>query len=156
MDAGWIFFYLLWGAAALHPSMQELSEVEADRQPRLSWLRLALLAGASLTAPALEIFKVIPTHNWDLLFVIGASALLFSLVVGAHDRARPPAREVGLARAGAERGRRPAGRGDRPAGHRRRRAPGGRRLRRQRASMPACAASPATASRRWRSTTKAR
>ena len=24
LDAGWIFFYLFWGAAALHPSMQEL------------------------------------------------------------------------------------------------------------------------------------
>jgi len=82
MDAGWIFFYLLWGAAALHPSMQELSEAADDRQPRLSWLRLAMLAGASLTAPALELIKVIPTHNWDLLFVVGASGVLFSLVVG--------------------------------------------------------------------------
>ena len=26
LDGGWIFFYLFWGAAALHPSMQELSE----------------------------------------------------------------------------------------------------------------------------------
>ena len=33
-----------------------------------------LLAGATLTAPALEIVKVIPTRNWDLLFVVGASA----------------------------------------------------------------------------------
>ena len=24
LDVGWIFFYLLWGAAALHPSMGEL------------------------------------------------------------------------------------------------------------------------------------
>ena len=27
LDGGWIFFYLLWGAAALHPSMRELSDV---------------------------------------------------------------------------------------------------------------------------------
>ena len=132
MDAGWIFFYLLWAAAALHPSMVELSEVEADRQPRLTWLRLALLAGASLTAPALEIFKVAPTHNWDLLFVIGASALLFALVVGAHDRARAPAREVGLARTRTQRGGWTARRRNRAAGDHRGRAPGGRRLRRQR------------------------
>ena len=32
LDAGWIFFYLLWGAAALHPSMPKLSEVE-ERSP---------------------------------------------------------------------------------------------------------------------------
>jgi diguanylate cyclase (GGDEF)-like protein/PAS domain S-box-containing protein len=105
MDAGWIFFYLLWGAAALHPSMRELSEVEVDRKPRLTWLRLALLAGASLTAPALEIFKVAPTHNWDLLFVIGASALLFALVVGrmtglVRQREKSVARERALSAAG--------------------------------------------------------
>ena len=105
MDAGWIFFYLLWAAAALHPSMQELSEVEADRKPRLTWLRLALLAGASLTAPALEIFKVAPTHNWDLLFVIGASALLFALVVArmtglVRQREKSVSRERALSAAG--------------------------------------------------------
>jgi hypothetical protein len=32
LDAGWIFFYLLWGAAALHPSMVELSDVETGRE----------------------------------------------------------------------------------------------------------------------------
>ena len=105
MDAGWIFFYLLWGAAALHPSMQELSEVADDRQPRLSWLRLAMLAGASLTAPALELIKVIPTHNWDLLFVVGASGVLFSLVVGRmtgliRDREKSVSRERALSAAG--------------------------------------------------------
>ena len=105
MDAGWIFFYLLWGAAALHPSMQELSEVADDRQPRLSWLRLAMLAGASLTAPALELIKIIPTHNWDLLFVVGASGVLFSLVVGRmtgliRDREKSVSRERALSAAG--------------------------------------------------------
>ena len=105
LDAGWIFFYLLWGAAALHPSMQELSEVEAERQPRLTWLRLVLLAGATLTAPALEIVKVIPTRNWDLLFVVGASAVLFSLVVArmtglVRQRENAVARERTLSAAG--------------------------------------------------------
>ncbi len=78
--------------------MQELSEEEVDRQPRLSWLRLALLAGATLIAPALEIMKVIPMGNWDLLFVVGASALMFSLVVArmtglVHQREKWVARE---------------------------------------------------------------
>src|SRR5947209_4929278 len=105
MDAGWIFFYLLWGAAALHPSMQDLSEVETDRQPKLTWLRLAMLAGASLTAPALELAKVIPTHNSDLMFVIGASVVLFSLVVGRmtgliRQREKSVARERALSAAG--------------------------------------------------------
>jgi diguanylate cyclase (GGDEF)-like protein/PAS domain S-box-containing protein len=105
MDAGWIFFYLLWGAAALHPSMRELSEVEPGRQPRLTWVRLAMLAGASLIAPALELAKVIPTHNVDLLFVIGASVVLFLLVIGrmtglVRDREKSVAREQALSAAG--------------------------------------------------------
>jgi diguanylate cyclase (GGDEF)-like protein/PAS domain S-box-containing protein len=105
LDAGWIFFYLLWGAAALHPSMQELSEEATDREPRLTWLRLALLAGATLIAPALEIIKVMPTRNWDLLFVVGASAVLFSLVVArmtglVRQREKSVARERALSAAG--------------------------------------------------------
>ena len=85
--------------------MQELSEVEIDRQPRLTWLRLALLAGATLIAPALEIIKVIPTRNWDLLFVVGASAVLFSLVVArmtglVRQREKSVARERALSAAG--------------------------------------------------------
>ena len=105
LDAGWIFFYLFWGAAALHPSMQELSEEETNRQPRLTWLRLALLAGATLIAPALEVIKVIPTRNWDLLFVVGSSALLFALVVArmtglVRQREKSVARERALSAAG--------------------------------------------------------
>src|SRR5438270_10432388 len=42
LDAGWIFFYLLWGAAAMHPSMVELSDVEAGRESRLTGLRPGL------------------------------------------------------------------------------------------------------------------
>ena len=32
LDVGWIFFYLLWGAAALHPSMHELADAGAGAQ----------------------------------------------------------------------------------------------------------------------------
>jgi diguanylate cyclase (GGDEF)-like protein/PAS domain S-box-containing protein len=105
LDAGWIFFYLFWGAAALHPSMRELSEVEAERQPRLTSLRLLLLGGATLIAPVLEIFRVIPLGNWDLLFVIGASLFLFALVMArmgglVRQRERAAARERALSAAG--------------------------------------------------------
>jgi diguanylate cyclase (GGDEF)-like protein/PAS domain S-box-containing protein len=105
LDGGWIFFYLLWGAAAMHPSMQELSEPESERQPRLTTVRLALLAGATLIAPALELAKVLPLHNWDLLAVIVASVVMFSLVVGrmaglVRQRERAAARERSLTAAG--------------------------------------------------------
>ena len=43
LDVGWISFYLLWGAAALHPSMRGLERPAADRDPKLTPLRLGLL-----------------------------------------------------------------------------------------------------------------
>ena len=42
-DAGWILYYLLWGAAALHPSMRTLEEPAPDFRTRLTPLRLTLL-----------------------------------------------------------------------------------------------------------------
>ena len=65
LDGGWIFFYLLWGAAALHPSMRELSDVAPEHESRLTTPRLGLLAGATLIAPALELPRIIPSHDWD-------------------------------------------------------------------------------------------
>ena len=50
-DAGWLAFYLLWGAAALHPSMRTFFEATPDRERRLSRQRLGLLTVASLIAP---------------------------------------------------------------------------------------------------------
>ena len=45
LDAGWIVFYLLWGAAALHPSMRELEQAAPERDMRLRPLRLGTAAG---------------------------------------------------------------------------------------------------------------
>jgi len=105
LDSGWIFFYLFWGAAALHPSMRELSDPESERQPRLTTLRLSLLSAATLVAPVLEIFKVVPLHNWDLLFLVVGSIILFALVAGRmagliRQRERSAARERALSAAG--------------------------------------------------------
>jgi diguanylate cyclase (GGDEF)-like protein len=52
-DLGWLTAYVLWGTAALHPSMRSLSEVAPDRAARISPWRLRLLAAVSLLAPAL-------------------------------------------------------------------------------------------------------
>jgi diguanylate cyclase (GGDEF)-like protein/PAS domain S-box-containing protein len=106
LDAGWIFFYLLWGAAALHPSMRELDHAAGARQPRLTPLRLALLTGASLIAPAIEIIKVLRHPDADMLAIIGVSVALFGLVVGrmaglVRQREKSIAREAALTSAGA-------------------------------------------------------
>ena len=40
LDIGWIYYYLLWGAAALHPSMRTLEEPGRSRSGRVTRLRL--------------------------------------------------------------------------------------------------------------------
>ena len=47
-------YYLLWGAAALHPSMRTLSEPAWPLRPRLTHRRLALLCLACLIAPSVR------------------------------------------------------------------------------------------------------
>src|SRR5579875_1940737 len=105
LDAGWISFYVLWGAAALHPSMDSLSDAGVERAPRLTPGRLALLAGATLIAPALEYLNVRSRHDPDLLFVVVASIVLVLLVVGrmaglVRQRERAAARERSLSATG--------------------------------------------------------
>jgi diguanylate cyclase (GGDEF)-like protein/PAS domain S-box-containing protein len=78
-DAGWILYYLLWGAAALHPSMRVLEEPATDSRARLTSARLALLGAACLIAPSIRFFQSI--DNADVLVLIVASAVLFLLVV---------------------------------------------------------------------------
>ena len=78
-DAGWIFYYLLWGAAALHPSMRDLEEPAADPRTRLTPLRLSLLGAACLIAPGIRFWQEL--GNPDVLVLILGSAVLFLLVV---------------------------------------------------------------------------
>ena len=107
LDVGWIFYYLFWGAAALHPSMRELERPARDRQPRLTWTRLALLTAATLIAPGIEIVKEVRRGDVDLIATITVSAVLFALVVARmagliRQRERSIARERILAASAAE------------------------------------------------------
>jgi diguanylate cyclase (GGDEF)-like protein/PAS domain S-box-containing protein len=106
LDVGWISFYLLWGAAALHPSMRTLERPAADRDAKLTKLRLALLTCASLIAPAVELVHVLDNGDMDLVVIIGASVVLFGLVVMrmaglVRQQERSVARERALSAAGA-------------------------------------------------------
>jgi signal transduction histidine kinase len=80
MDAGWLGFYLLWGAAGLHPSMAAppavLDEPRPYRRPRMSMLVVALL----LAPTALVLASM--RHESDHLPVLAAiSAVLMVLVI---------------------------------------------------------------------------
>jgi diguanylate cyclase (GGDEF)-like protein/PAS domain S-box-containing protein len=109
LEGGWAAFYLLFGAAALHPAVRLFSERSTEGRTRLSRTRLAVLAVVSLTAPLTDAIIVsrysTGTQRTDQLVVIVASIILFLLVI---------ARMSGLVRqqeksAGRERALREAG-----------------------------------------------
>ena len=102
-DFGWIAYLVLWGAAALHPSMQALERPAPEARIRLTRKRLALLALACLIAPTIHFVQDI--GSIDLLVVIAASAGLFLLVVArmvdlVRQEERAAARELSLRQAG--------------------------------------------------------
>jgi signal transduction histidine kinase len=59
VDATWLLSYVIWAAAALHPSMRELSEPRPrpDRRLRVSPGRLGVLLAALLAAPIVLIVQ---------------------------------------------------------------------------------------------------
>jgi diguanylate cyclase (GGDEF)-like protein/PAS domain S-box-containing protein len=104
-DVGWIAYYLLWGAAALHPSMRTLEEPALDSRTRLTPLRLGLLAGACLIAPGVRFYQSF--GDTDTLVLIVASGLLFLLVVSrmaglVRQERRAASREQALRNAGVD------------------------------------------------------
>lgn len=84
IDAAWLASYVLWGAAALHPSMRSLSEVAPDKAVRFTRKRFSLLAATSLLAPGLLFFEGI-TNPSDVDWVaIGIGAVVLFLLVLAR------------------------------------------------------------------------
>jgi hypothetical protein len=81
IDAGWLLSYVVWGTAALHPSMRSLSEVAPDQTARFSHRRLALLATTSLMAPAVLAQQGLRHQPIDVAAIALSSMVLFLLVV---------------------------------------------------------------------------
>lgn len=89
-DLGWVAFYLLWGAAALHPSMRQLTEKQPPTSGRLNMSTLAALTAATLVGPMLAVWRlVISGQDKDAGVIAALSAVSFVLVM---------ARLTGLAR----------------------------------------------------------
>ncbi|MEV0188108.1 EAL domain-containing protein [Kitasatospora purpeofusca] len=105
VDFGWAAFYTAWGAAALHPSMVELTRPIPSQQPDLGPGRLALLTAASLIAPTILMIEA-GAGNTSNAGVIGAfSALIYLLVLArlavvVRARRQAVARERALRLAG--------------------------------------------------------
>jgi signal transduction histidine kinase len=74
LDAGWLAFYLLLGAAALHPSMRSLTERDHRATPRSGWGRLSFLAGASLLPLAVIVVQELRGQGRDT-WIIGLACM---------------------------------------------------------------------------------
>jgi signal transduction histidine kinase len=82
LDIGWMAWYAFWGAAALHPSMAELSELVPRRaEQRLGRTRLWLLAVASMLAPALAGLQLALGWPVDVPALVLGSVVLSLLVL---------------------------------------------------------------------------
>ena len=77
----WLLAYVLFGAAALHPSMTALSQPALERPRRLTRRRLSLLTGVSLVAPILLLGQAWGRSGIDAAAIGVGSIALFLLVV---------------------------------------------------------------------------
>jgi diguanylate cyclase (GGDEF)-like protein/PAS domain S-box-containing protein len=105
LEIGWLACYVLWGAAALHPSMRAVSERAEASRPRLTWSRLTLLGGAALMPPILLVIEMATGQAVDVQVVLGATIVLFILVIVrmvglVHSQERSATREKALREAG--------------------------------------------------------
>jgi len=79
LDVGWLASYVLWGAAALHPSMRELTSPPPPRTAGLSTARLALLGMAIAIGPAIvggELIAGRPVDAGPVVIAAGATVVL--------------------------------------------------------------------------------
>jgi diguanylate cyclase (GGDEF)-like protein/PAS domain S-box-containing protein len=81
LEAGWAAFYILWGAAALHPSMATLSERGPEQEIRLARARLVLLGAAALTAQAVSVVQLTRGQQTDMWIITASTTIMFVLVV---------------------------------------------------------------------------
>jgi diguanylate cyclase (GGDEF)-like protein/PAS domain S-box-containing protein len=89
LNAGWIAAHLLFGAAALHPSMTTVSQA-AEPRLRLTRGRILTIAVAALIAPAVIVVDAAGSSSSDTVIAGAVAIVLFALVI---------VRMIGLARA---------------------------------------------------------
>jgi diguanylate cyclase (GGDEF)-like protein len=86
IDAGWLFSYVLWGTAALHPSMRKLTEPSKDVAPmRYTRRRLAVEAAAVTAIPLMRVVQALrnePGHGTILAVGSALAGLLIIVRMG--------------------------------------------------------------------------
>ena len=86
-DLAYMACYVLWGTAALHPSMAELTSTGERRGAMFTRRRLAALTAAVLLAPATLAVQLTLGTTPDAWAVVIASVALFGLVVARMNAA---------------------------------------------------------------------
>jgi len=81
LDAGWLTFYLLLGASALHPSMRTMVERDLRTRSRIGSGRLLFLAGAVLLAPMAVVLENLRGEHGDTALIAVICGILFVGVV---------------------------------------------------------------------------
>jgi len=82
LDATWMLSYVLFGAAALHPSMRTLSMPRRMASLRVSRVRIGLLAAALLSAPVVLLVQHERGGRLEIPAVFACAAAVAVLVVG--------------------------------------------------------------------------
>ncbi len=105
VDVGWVCVYGAWGAAALHPTMTELTRPVSQRLVEISAARLAVLLLASLIAPVVLFVQAIQARKATDGVIAVFSAILYLLVLSrlwdvAASHQRALARERVIRRVG--------------------------------------------------------
>jgi signal transduction histidine kinase len=81
-DLGWLLSYILWAAAALHPSMRELSQPRRRRSRlRVHSVRIALLAAALLSAPFVLLVQYLRDAPLNVPAVVRAATAISIFVL---------------------------------------------------------------------------
>jgi PAS domain S-box-containing protein len=81
VDLGWAVLYAAWGAAALHPTMTQLTQPAAAQRSEASPVRLIVLMLAALVAPTVLFVESLRNRYSDGSVVAVFSAVLYLLVM---------------------------------------------------------------------------
>lgn len=81
VELGWLLWWVLWGAGALHPSMRTLTETGPERPLHITGRRLAVLASIALIVPGAGFVEGLRSGISDQMVIAAGSATLFGLVL---------------------------------------------------------------------------
>ena len=81
VDLGWAVFYAAFGAAALHPTMTELTQPVTRQHAEVSPVKLIVLMLTSLIAPVVLFIESFQVRGGNLSVIAVFSAILYLLVL---------------------------------------------------------------------------